>query len=161
MTSNGEDKTGRGMSTRAAARRNAVDGSALRALVVEDEFVISLAIETQLKALGCEVVGTAREAGTAIALGRELRPDVVFMDIGLAGSSGIDATRDLMREAPTCVIVVTAYADHRVQEALSAGASLVLTKPIAQEQLSAALAHIRHEREHAHSAPARGTPGLH
>ena len=116
----------------------------MRALVVEDEFVISLAIETQLKALGCEVVGTAREADTAIALGRELRPDVVFMDIGLAGSSGIDATRDLMREAPTCVIVVTAYADHRVQEALSAGASLVLTKPIGQAQLSAALARLRH-----------------
>ena len=144
MTSSGEDRKGQGISTRAAAGWNAVHGPALRALVVEDEFVISLAIETQLKALGCDVVGTAREADTAIALGRKLRPDVVFMDIGLAGSSGIDATRELMREAPTCVIVVTAYADHRVQEALAAGASQVLTKPIGQDQLSAALARIRH-----------------
>ena len=151
----------RGISKRAAARRTAGAAPALRALVVEDEFVISLAIETQLKALGCDVVGTAREADTAVALGRELRPDVVFMDIALAGSSGIDATRDLMREAPTSVVVVTAYADHRVQEALSAGASLVLTKPIGQAQLSAALAHIRRERTPAHPPHARRTRGLH
>jgi DNA-binding NarL/FixJ family response regulator len=110
-----------------------------RVLVVEDEFVISLTLKVQLEAIGCEVVGTARDADTAVELARALRPDVILMDLGLPGKDGAEATRVIMIEAPTKVILVTAYGDERIDRALEAGACLVLTKPIVQEQLARAI----------------------
>jgi len=114
-------------------------GGRARVLVGEDEFVISLALRGQLEALGCEVVGTAREADAAIELAIALRPDVVLMDLGLPGKDGVEATRGIMREAPTPIIVITAYGDERVHRAREAGAAMVLTKPILEEQLAHAI----------------------
>jgi response regulator NasT len=111
-------------------------------LVVEDEFVISLSLTVQLEAIGCEVVGTARDADNAVEQARALRPDVVLMDIGLPGKDGTEATRVIMSEAPTRVILVTAYGDERIDRGLAAGACMVLTKPIIQEQLARAIAQV-------------------
>jgi DNA-binding NarL/FixJ family response regulator len=116
-----------------------------RVLVVEDEFVVSLTLRVQLEAVGCEVVGTAREADTAVDLAAELRPDVILMDIGLPGKDGVEATREIMERTPTPIIVVTAYGDERVQRALAAGARVALTKPVLEEQLAQALAQVRGE----------------
>ena len=114
----------------------------LRVLVVEDEFVILLTLKVQLEAIGCEVVGTAREADAAVDLARTLRPDVVLMDVGLPGKDGAEATKAIMLEAPTRIILVTAYGDERVDRAVAAGARAVLTKPILQEQLARAIAEV-------------------
>lgn len=111
-----------------------------RVLVVEDEWVVALAFQSHLEQIGCEVLGVARDADTAVDMARTLHPDVVLMDIGLAGSDGVEAIRGIMEEAPTRVIVVTAYGGERVEKALAAGARLALTKPIAQEQLARAIA---------------------
>jgi len=116
------------------------DFSAVNVLVVEDEFIVQLTLKVQLEALGCNVVGSARDAATALKKARELKPDVVLMDIGLYGSNGIDATRDILAYAPAQVVVVTAYGDDRVQQALQAGARLALTKPVVEEQLAQAIA---------------------
>lgn len=131
MSEEGETKEGR-----AWARKP-------RVLVVEDEFVVSLTLRVQLEAVGCEVVGTAREADTAVDLAVELRPDVILMDIGLPGKDGVEATREIMERTPTPIIVVTAYGDERVQRALAAGARVALTKPVLEEQLAQALAQVR------------------
>jgi len=111
----------------------------LRVLIIEDEFVVSMTFKLQLEALGCHVVGTARTANTGIELAHELKPEVVLMDIGLPDRDGVEATREIMEHTPTKVIVVTAYGDHRVQQALDAGARLVLMKPILEEQLAQAI----------------------
>jgi response regulator NasT len=113
-----------------------------RVLIVEDEFVILLSLKVQLAAIGCEVVGTAREADAAVDLARTLRPDIVLMDLGLPGKDGAEATSAIMSEAPTQIILVTAYGDDRVDRALEAGARVVLTKPIVQEQLAKAIAEV-------------------
>lgn len=123
-------------------KRDKKGGSPPRVLVVEDEFVVSLSLKAQVEATGCEVIGTARDADSAVELAGRLRPDVVLMDIGLAGSDGVEATRAIMGSAPTCVILVTAYTDERVQRGLEAGACLVLTKPIVEEQLAHAIAKV-------------------
>lgn len=115
------------------------DFRAVDVLVVEDEFIVSLTMKVQLEAIGCHVVGTARDASDAVAKARDLRPDVVLMDIGLYGSNGVEATRNIMAEAPAEVIVVTAYGDDQVQQALAAGARLALTKPVVEEQLAQAI----------------------
>jgi len=125
-----------------SAGSGAPSGGPIRVLVVEDEFVISLTLRVQLEAIGCKVVGTAGDADSAVELARSLRPDVVLMDIGLPGKDGAEATRIIMRDAPTRVILVTAYGDERVDRAVEAGACLVLTKPIIEEQLAKAIAEV-------------------
>ncbi len=117
----------------------------LRVLVVEDEFIVSLALRVQLEAMGCYVVGSARDAASALRQVEEFRPDVVLMDIGLSSGDGVAATKAIMEHAPTRVIVVTAYGDDRVQQALDAGARLALTKPIVDEQLLEAIAEVTSE----------------
>jgi DNA-binding NarL/FixJ family response regulator len=113
--------------------------SGVSVLIVEDEFLVALTLKVQLEALGCRVLGTARDAETALQQSRELQPDVVLMDIGLSGSSGVEATQEILARVPTRVIVVTAYGDDRVQQALQAGARAILTKPIVEEQLAQAI----------------------
>ena len=120
--------------------RQGEDGAkAVRVLLVEDEFVVSMTLKLQLESRGYDVVGTARTAEAGIELACELRPDVVLMDIGLPDRDGVAATKEIMQRAPTNVIIVTAYGDHRVQQALSSGARLVLAKPILEEQLAQAI----------------------
>jgi len=114
----------------------------LRIVLVEDEVVVSMTLRVLLEALRCDVVGSARDADRGVELAEQLRPDLVVMDIGLRGRSGVEATREIMRLAPTKVIVVTAYGDHRVQEALDAGAQRVLLKPVLEEQLAQAIAEV-------------------
>jgi two-component system, response regulator PdtaR len=119
----------------------------LRVLLVEDEYVVSMSLRAQLEAVHCEVVGTARDANSAVALAESLRPDLVVMDIGLRGGSGVHATRRIMETAPTKIIVVTAYADDRIQQALEAGAGRALLKPVLEEQLAKAIADVTGETE--------------
>jgi len=114
----------------------------LRVLLVEDEFVVSMTLRVQLEALGCEVVGTARDGDSGIEMAEALKPDLILMDIGLRGKSGVAATREVMDVAPTKIIVVTAYGDDRVQQAIDAGAQMVLMKPVLEEQLAQAITQV-------------------
>jgi CheY-like chemotaxis protein len=54
----------------------------------------------------------------------------------------VEATREIMALAPTRVILVTAYSDERVQQAMDAGARAVLTKPVREEELARAIAEV-------------------
>jgi DNA-binding NarL/FixJ family response regulator len=88
------------------------------------------------------VVGTARDGLEAVRLGRDLRPDVVLMDIRMPGIDGIEATRQLSGPAPTGprILVLTTFdLDEYVYEALSAGASGFVLKDDPPEQLIAAV----------------------
>ncbi len=127
------------MATKGSGETKPGGAKRLRVLVVEDEFVVSMTLRVQLEALGCEVVGSARTADQGIELAMELTPDLILMDIGLPGRNGVEATQEIMDNSPTNVIVVTAYGDDRVQQALDAGARMVLTKPILEEQLAQAI----------------------
>jgi len=116
-----------------------------RVMLVEDEFVVSLALKVQLEAIGCEVVGTADDADSAIEMACRLRPDVVLMDIGLPRKDGVEATREIMARVPTRIIMVTAYGDDRVKRALKAGARLALVKPVLEHQLKQAIEKVTSE----------------
>ncbi len=113
----------------------------MKILIAEDEYLITLTLKAQLEAMGHAVVGTSRDGETALALAKELRPDLVLMDIGMPGMDGIAATARIMAEAPTPVVVLTAYNDRqRVQDAMHAGAAAYLLKPVNEAQLRRTLA---------------------
>ncbi|MDB4944679.1 MAG: chemotaxis response regulator protein-glutamate methylesterase [Labilithrix sp.] len=79
-----------------------------------------------------DVVGTAANGIEAVAQARALRPDVLTMDIQMPGIDGLEATRRIMSDVPTPIVIVSSLDVHSVQismEALRSGALAVLPKP--------------------------------
>jgi DNA-binding NarL/FixJ family response regulator len=83
------------------------------------------------------VLGTARDGAEAVRTCRELRPDVVLMDIRMPGTDGIEATRQLTLDdqAPRVLVLTTFDLDEYVFDALRAGASGFLLKEATAGQL--------------------------
>lgn len=107
-------------------------------LLVDDHAIVRAGIERLLLATGeYEVVGTAADGEEAIARARELRPDVVVMDLSMPVLDGVAATRMIVGERPEVrVVVLTSFADRtRVTEALDAGAAGYVLKDAEPEEL--------------------------
>jgi DNA-binding NarL/FixJ family response regulator len=83
------------------------------------------------------VLGTASDGAEAVQIGRELRPDVVLMDVRMPGTDGIEATRQLTGggDGPRIIILTTFDLDEYVYDALCAGASGFLLKDVTAERL--------------------------
>jgi DNA-binding NarL/FixJ family response regulator len=102
-----------------------------RLLVVDNHDLIRIGIKTVLgRDTSLEVVGEAKDGQEAIIRCRELRPDLVLMDVSTADMDGIEATRAIKAEFPkTSVLTLTAHADHRLLlEAVKAGAAGYIIK---------------------------------
>lgn len=105
----------------------------IRVLIADDQALVRAGLATLLGGEpDVEVVGLASDGEEAIALARELRPDVVCMDIRMPARDGISATRELCGpgvEDPVPVLVLTTFdLDEYVFGALEAGASGFLLK---------------------------------
>jgi CheY-like chemotaxis protein len=113
----------------------------LRILVVEDEILIALELESLLQDLGHDVVGIAASSEDALALGQELKPDLAFVDIHLAdGPTGVDVARHLAAQHQVTVLFMTANAK-RVPEDF-AGAWGVIAKPYTERGVREALSYV-------------------
>jgi DNA-binding NarL/FixJ family response regulator len=116
----------------------------VRVLIADDQqliragFRMILAAEPEI-----EVVGEASTGAEAVALTRELRPDVVLMDIRMPELDGIEATRRILTQTPaakTSVLILTTFdLDEYVYDALRAGASGFLLKDVPAHQLVAGI----------------------
>jgi DNA-binding NarL/FixJ family response regulator len=116
----------------------------IRVLVVDDQDLVRVGLRTLLDSEdGMEFAGEAADGLAAVALARELRPDVVLMDIRMPGVDGIEATRRIVADpalAATRVIVLTTFeVDQYVFDALRIGASGFLLKDTRPAQLTAAI----------------------
>jgi DNA-binding NarL/FixJ family response regulator len=111
----------------------------IRVLIADDQALVRDGFGMILDAQdGIEVVGGAEDGGRAVDLARELRPDVVLMDIRMPGVDGLEATRRLMAEgdrAPRVLMLTTFDQNEYVYEAMKAGASGFLLKDVRREEL--------------------------
>jgi DNA-binding NarL/FixJ family response regulator len=114
----------------------------IRVLLADDQRLVRSGFRMILRAdRGLEVVGEADDGVQAVSLARELRPDVVLMDVRMPRVDGIEATRQVMQlpEPPRVLVLTTFDLDEYVYAALRAGASGFLLKDAPEEQLSAAI----------------------
>jgi DNA-binding NarL/FixJ family response regulator len=111
-------------------------------LVADDQRLVRSGFRMILRAdPEIDVIGEAGDGEEAVALARELKPDVVLMDIRMPKLDGIAATRLLLQEEdPPRVLVLTTFdLDEYVYGALQAGASGFLLKDAPEEQLATAI----------------------
>ncbi|MGY1664699.1 MULTISPECIES: response regulator [unclassified Geodermatophilus] len=114
----------------------------IRVLVADDQELVREGLALILGAQpDVDVVGTASDGVEAVALARQLAPDVVLMDVRMPRLDGIQATRRIQAAAPGCrVLVLTTYdLDEHVLDALAAGASGYLLKDTPRPSLLAAV----------------------
>lgn len=83
-----------------------------RILVVEDDYLVGLELEYRLQEAGFNILGIVATAEEAVRLASSERPDLVVMDVRLAGSrDGIDAAKELYAKHGIRSIFATAHAD--------------------------------------------------
>ena len=109
--------------------------SRLRVLVVDDSDLQRMLLANILNTdPGIEVVGQAKDGPEAIRLTASLHPDVIMIDLRMPGMDGLAATRRIMQETPTPVVLVSAGISPEdrqlVGEALAAGVLAVAAKPV-------------------------------
>jgi len=118
-------------------------GRRLRVLVVDDQALVRAGFRMILEAEPeIDVVGEAADGAEAVRAARELRPDVVLMDVRMPELDGLEATRRILAAdagAPRVLMLTTFDLDEYVYEALRAGASGFLLKDTPPEQLVAAI----------------------
>ena len=114
----------------------------MRVLIADDQALIRVGLRKILEAEPeTSVVGEAGDGEDAVAAARELRPDVVLMDIRMPVLDGIEATRRIVRaQAGTRVLILTTFGlDGYVYDALRAGASGFMLKDAPPEEIAAAV----------------------
>jgi two-component system chemotaxis response regulator CheB len=109
-------------------------GKPIRVLIVDDSAAIRELLSRVLRVDGrFEVVGAARDGEEAVALAARLHPDVITMDLHLPKLNGVLATRRIMVETPTPIVVVSSSIEKKeiglAFDAIQAGAVTVLEKP--------------------------------
>lgn len=115
----------------------------IRVLLVDDHPLFRAGVCQRLREQdpSVEIVGEAESSRQAQEMVARLAPDVVLMDIALAGENGIEATRAVKRTAPgTAVIILSVYDDEQyIEAAVEAGAAGYLLKTVQGPELADAV----------------------
>ncbi|MBT6539446.1 MAG: response regulator [Francisellaceae bacterium] len=106
----------------------------IKVLIAEDSKVISkMLISLFDSADDIEVVGSVHNGVDAVEMTKKLKPDIVTMDIHMPQIDGLEATKKIMSECPTPIVIISSYVDDDEMnitfDALNEGALAVLAKP--------------------------------
>jgi DNA-directed RNA polymerase specialized sigma24 family protein len=122
-----------------AAAHEIAEQVATDVLIIEDEPIIALDLESIVQELGHRVVGVARTRKQAVAMIGERQPSLVLADIQLAdGSSGLDAVNEIISSIDVAVIFITAYPE-RFLTGDRPEPAFLLTKPFEPDAVKAAI----------------------
>lgn len=117
-------------------------GTGIRILLAEDHTLVRAGIRSLLDRIGgMQVVAEASDGQEAVRLARKHKPQLVVMDIAMAGLNGLEATRRIRSETPDArILILSMHANEQyVHQALQAGASGYLLKDAATEELELAI----------------------
>jgi response regulator NasT len=111
-----------------------------RVIIADDEALIRMDLREMLTNLGYLVVGEVADGRSAVNQSRELRPDVVVMDIKMPDMDGIEAAKVLTEERIAPTVLLSAYSQRDlVERAREAGVVAYLVKPYREEELAPAI----------------------
>ncbi|MCI0476495.1 MAG: response regulator, partial [Anaerolineales bacterium] len=111
-----------------------------RVIIADDESVIRADLREMLTTLGYLVVGEAGDGQSAVNSARELKPDIVIMDIKMPNMDGIEAAKILTQEKIAPVLLLTAYSQRDlVDRAKEAGVVGYLVKPFREQEIGPAI----------------------
>jgi len=112
-----------------------------KVLIVEDERIVALSLENRLRGLGYEVVACVGSGEAAVEVAASTLPEVVLMDIHLAGSMrGTEAARLIWERLQVPVVYVTAYADAATLDEIKATEHYgYIVKPFRSVEIHAAI----------------------
>ena len=105
-------------------------------VIAEDEAIIRLDLKEILEEEGYEVVGETGRGDEAIDLVRQLKPDLVILDIKMPGTDGLTAAREITSERLAAVVILTAFSQRDlVDQARDAGVLAYVVKPFQKSDL--------------------------
>jgi CheY-like chemotaxis protein len=123
-------------------------------LIIEDEALIAMDLESVVENLGHNVVGVARTRTEAIEIVKKKRPGLILADIQLAdGSSGLDAVNDLLASFTVPVIFITAYPE-RFLTGVRPEPAFLIAKPYKPAVVSAIISQVLFFKRNATTQPA-------
>ncbi len=108
-----------------------------RVLIVDDSAYLRLMIKKVLSQAGYEVVGEASDGEQAIQLYKELKPDLVTMDVVMPRKNGLEALQEIFTIDPNaCVVIITALGhEPLIKRAIRLGAKNFVIKPFKPNEL--------------------------
>jgi len=121
----------------------------LRILVADDHEIVRRGLCSLLqKHEGWEICGEAGDGRDAVEKAKQLKPDVVILDVGMPNLNGLDATRQLMQYDPNFKVIVLTItdSDQVIREALDSGARGFVLKSDAARDLVSAVEALQHKR---------------
>lgn len=129
----------------------------MNVLLVDDHMLVRAGIRALIEQVGFKVVGEAGNPGEAMALFRQLHPNIVITDLTMSEASGLDLLRELRQLRPDLPVVILSMhaSEELIAEALRLGASAYLLKEAAPSELEIALQAVA--RQETYLSPAVST----
>lgn len=127
---------------------NEINPADVKILIVDDSDFSRSVINKMLSEDGFQIVGEAASAEAALPMLKEKQPDIVIADIVMPNVSGLELTEKISQTFPdiSVIIVSSLSQEHIVLDAISAGASDFIAKPIQKQQLVDSVQKIMSER---------------
>lgn len=111
-----------------------------KVVIVDDSPRSRETLAQALKRLGFEVVGEGSSGAQAVRLTRELKPDVLFLAVGLPDMDGLTAAAHVLEAHPLPILILSSHLDPElIQRAKEAGVMAYLLKPLREEELLPAI----------------------